>query len=116
MLTLLTGGVLSWFASTQADGLEWSVARTAGNHAPTAPAQGLHATLATLQERLAVLPDYALPEAATAVGPTAREQAAPPTWPAVSGAKTLAGVLGSVVTLALVMGIGFGLRRYQARG
>jgi len=115
VVTLLTGGVLSWFASTQPDGLEWSVERTAGAPEPTAPTQGLHASLATLQQRLAVLPDYALPEAAGAAVPSAGAQPAPPAWPAVSGARTLAGVLGSLVTLALIAAIGFGLRRRQAR-
>jgi len=47
--------------------------------------------------------------------PPARVQPAPPAWPAVSGARTLAGVLGSLVTLALVAAIGFGLRRHRAR-
>lgn len=115
VVTLLTGGVLSWFASTQPDGLEWSVARTAGSPEPTAPPQGLHAALATLQGRLAVLPDYTLPEAAAAAVPAARAQPVPHAWPAVSGARTLAGVLGSLVTLALVAAIGFGLRRHRAR-
>ncbi len=103
---LFTGGVACWFASTQPDGLEWSVARTAGSAELDAPPSGLHATLATLQKQFAWLPGYDLP--------AATEAATPPTdatWPDVNPARSMAGVVGGVVTLALVMAVGFGLRR-----
>lgn len=34
---LLVGGVLSWFASTKPDGLEWSIAKVTGRAAPVEP-------------------------------------------------------------------------------
>lgn len=55
---LFTGGILSWFASSYPDGLEWSMARTAGVEELDAPEGGTHGFFAGLQEKLAFLPDY----------------------------------------------------------
>jgi cobalt/nickel transport system permease protein len=110
---LLTGGVLSGFASTQPDGLEWSVAHAAGTGPQPTPQPGLPARLASLQQRLAWLPDYGLPTTKGAASP-----AAPPmqtAWPDVKPGTSLAGVVGGVVTLAMVMVVGFCLRRRRRR-
>jgi cobalt/nickel transport system permease protein len=98
---LFTGGVLSWFASTHPDGLEWSVTHLAATE--QRPPSQLHAGLADLQRRLAWLPRYDLPAA-----PPRPVNAA---WPVVKPATSMAGVVGGAVTLALVMGVGFALRR-----
>jgi cobalt/nickel transport system permease protein len=101
----LAAGVLSWFASTQPDGLEWSLARAGGQAQALAPAPGLHTTLDGLQQRLAWLPGYALPD--TGMASAAQE----PAWPDVNVGTSLAGLVGGVVTLAVVMIIGLVLRR-----
>jgi cobalt/nickel transport system permease protein len=108
-----TGGVLSWFASSQPDGLEWSVVNAAGAAEAVAPPQGLHAALRVVQQRLAWLPDYAL-GAAAAPAP-APEHTAPVAWPDVNAVTTLAGLVGGAVTFALVMLIGLCLRRRRVR-
>jgi cobalt/nickel transport system permease protein len=100
---VLIGGALTWFASAQPDGLEWSVERTAGTAELEARDDGIHATLARLQQRLAVLPDYALPSAA------AKDEHA--VWPDVDAGTSLAGVVGGVATLVLVAAVGLLLRR-----
>jgi cobalt/nickel transport system permease protein len=110
---LLTGGVLSWFASTQPDGLEWSAAHAGGAETVPTPQQGLHARLAGLQQQLAWLPGYDLPGAADAAAPT--DAPAPAAWPDVKPGTSLAGVVGGVVTLALVTVVGFALRRRRSR-
>lgn len=56
--TLLIGGVVSWFASDQPDGLEWSIARVTGQKELTAPKWGIYNYLALLQEKASLLPDY----------------------------------------------------------
>jgi cobalt/nickel transport system permease protein len=104
-----TAGVLSWFASGNPDGLEWSVTRAAVVEATRSPAQGVHASLHRVQRQTAVLPDYALPEADAAATDTG------PVWPDVNAGTTLAGLLGGVVTLALVMLVGLVLRRRRAK-
>jgi cobalt/nickel transport system permease protein len=70
LLALLVGGVGSWFASTQPDGLEWSVAHASGGQQVAAPARGLHAALAQVQAAVAWLPGYGWPGTEAAVGGT----------------------------------------------
>jgi hypothetical protein len=48
MATLLTAGLLSWFASTRPDGLEWSLAKTSGRAALQAPERGIVTSVAGL--------------------------------------------------------------------
>jgi cobalt/nickel transport system permease protein len=100
--TVLTGGALSWFASSRPDGLEWSIERVAGQAELPAPETGVHGWLAGLQQRLALLPDYALPASAHASGPAAAPGHDAPPWPAVDAGTSLAGIVGGAITLALV--------------
>lgn len=99
LAAIVTAGVLSWFASTQPDGLEWSIERAAGGAGFAAPAEGVHGLLARVQESLSFLPDYGLPKAAEAAEAEAAEEAA---WPAIDGGTSLAGLVGGAVTLVLV--------------
>ena len=66
--SLLTGGVVSWFASENPDGLEWAIAKVTGAEEVTGTEDGVHAMLASLQEKIAFLPDYSFKkDAATPV-------------------------------------------------
>ena len=127
-VTLLVGGVLSWFASTQPDGLEWSLAHAGEADSTPRSEPALHAQLAALQQRTAWLPGYGWPSAQpAAASPPAREAdaavrsangpaaSATAPWPAVDAATSLAGVLGGALTLLLVVAIGLGLRRWRPR-
>ena len=104
---VVTGGALSWFASSQPDGLEWSIERTAGTEL-AAPEGGVHGMLARLQEAVSFLPDYGLPKAAHAAEVETAEQL---DWPAVDGGTSLAGVVGGAATLVLVWALALLLRR-----
>src|SRR6185369_3041156 len=55
---LLTGGIVSWFASERPDGLEWAIAKVAGKEELKGPEHGLNSLLAAVQEKTAFLPDY----------------------------------------------------------
>jgi cobalt/nickel transport system permease protein len=55
--TVITGGVLSWYASEQPDGLEWSILKISGQQELEAPA-GIHRALQAVQEKTVFLPDY----------------------------------------------------------
>lgn len=107
---VLFGGIFSWFASANPDGLEWSMFRTAGIEELNAP-NGIHETLAKLQEKTAFLPDYGFKASETASEPAAKagEPAAGESeaWPAVSGGTSIAGIVGGVLTLAFAALIGF---------
>jgi hypothetical protein len=58
VVTVVTGGALSWFASANPDGLEWSMFHTSGKEALEVADQGPYALAARLQEKTAFLPDY----------------------------------------------------------
>lgn len=115
---ILTGGALSWFASANPDGLEWSIAKTAGEDELKAP-EGIHSWFAEIQEKTSFLPDYNFkqPEktaaaetqevTADAKGKAHEEKEA---WPTVDTGTSFAGILGSLLTLALAFSIGKGLR------
>ncbi len=100
---LLVGGALSWFAAQRPDGLEWSIEHAAAGET-AAPEDGLHGALAKLQQAVALLPDYALPQSADA-------KPAQASWPNVDAGTSLAGVVGGMLTLAFVLLFGLGLRR-----
>jgi cobalt/nickel transport system permease protein len=109
LFAVVAGGVLSWFASTHPDGLEWAIKGVTGKEEVEAPKAGAHGVLASLQEKLAFLPDYDFrkPEGE----PEAKKEES---WPDVNPGKSLAGVLGAAITLLLVGAIGFGLKKYAS--
>jgi cobalt/nickel transport system permease protein len=100
--TVLTGGALSWFASSQPDGLEWSIEKASSGAELPSPETGVHGWLARLQERVALLPDYAFPPSAHAAEPDVRSSDEAPSWPAVDAGTSLAGIVGGAITLVLV--------------
>jgi cobalt/nickel transport system permease protein len=104
--TLITGGLISGFASTQPDGLEWSIERTAGSAELPAPDQGVHGWLARVQAHVSFLPDYDFP---AAEGTVETEPVA--AWPEIKPGTSVAGVVGGVVTLALVWLVAVVLKR-----
>lgn len=110
-LALVTGGALSLFASTNPDGLEWAVARVTGGAEVAAPTEGVHGWLEALQDKVAVLPDYALPSKPSE-GPG--ESGSEAGWVPQDGGTSLAGVIGGTITLALAFLVGWVLRRRSA--
>lgn len=96
---LLTGCVLSWFASSHPDGLEWSMFRTSGKE-ELETKDGIHKSLASLQGKTAFLPDYSFKKPS----PSAESAAA---WPAVDKGKSLSGLVGGLFTLLLAGLAGF---------
>jgi cobalt/nickel transport system permease protein len=103
---VVAGGAVSWFASTNVDGLEWSVEKVVGS--PEVESDDpLHAALASAQERTAFLPDYALKAREAPEG--AAEEA--PAWPAVDPGTSLSGIVGAAIVLAVAAAIGVVLKR-----
>ncbi|MEW8993296.1 energy-coupling factor ABC transporter permease [Clostridium sp.] len=95
---VLVSGALSWFASSNPDGLEWAMEKTAGTAELNAP-DGIHDTLSEIQSKTSFLPDYSfktnenIEESVT----EAEEQ-----WPAISAGTSVAGIVGGILTLVLV--------------
>lgn len=58
LAALLIGGSFSWLASSDPDGLEWSIEKLTGSTDVEAATDGLHRTAADIQEKTALIPDY----------------------------------------------------------
>lgn len=95
---VVVGGALSWFASANPDGLEWSMIKTAGTAELEAP-DGIHESLSELQNKTAFLPDYGFKPGESEQGPSNAE--AEEAWPSVSAGTSVSGILGGALTLAL---------------
>ena len=95
VITLLTGGILSIFASSYPDGLEWSMERTAGTTELEASGSA-HEKIAAIQDTTAFMPDYDFKstEAKTPAGGTS-------TAGIIGGVLTflLAGTTGKIITM-----------------
>lgn len=103
---LFTGVVLSWFASTHPDGLEWSVKGVTGDNEVAAPQDGVHSALAAVQRKTAAMPDYDFPSA-----PGAAKAVGAPGWPTVSAGTSTAGLTGGAMALGLASLAGLAVRR-----
>jgi cobalt/nickel transport system permease protein len=108
--TVVTGGILSWFASTNPDGLEWSIFMAAGTDELEAPQQGVHVAMEEIQQKTALLPDYGFKSETT--GPPAADHN---TETAVDAGKTIAGLVGAILTLFMAGLIGWILTRHKKR-
>jgi cobalt/nickel transport system permease protein len=105
----LIGGILAWFASSQPDGLEWSMFRTAGKEELAAPADSIHKAFASIQEKTAILPDYNFKQ--TVSKSESEEAETSESWPGISAGTSFAGIIGGILTLALAFLIGTVLRK-----
>ncbi|SHO49338.1 energy-coupling factor ABC transporter permease [Desulfopila aestuarii] len=107
---VVTGGALSWFASSSPDGLEWSMFKVTGSEELDAPEEGVHHTLATLQEKTAFLPDYGFKQSS----PTESiENSEPETssWPMIDSGTSTSGLVGGILTLMMAAALGLLFKR-----
>lgn len=93
---LLAGG-LSWLASDHPDGLEWSIAKLTGSGELSQADLQRHESLAAVQDKTAIFPDYALPGG---TGQGSRQQLG----------TSLAGIVGGGMTLLFCTLVGCMLR------
>ncbi|MFZ3100618.1 MAG: energy-coupling factor ABC transporter permease [Desulfitobacteriaceae bacterium] len=109
---VISGVVLSGFASSSPDGLEWSMFKTAGKAALKAP-DGIHQMLSAIQHKTVFLPHYNFkaPEVNLNQNVIVGEAA----WPAVSGGKSVAGLVGGGMTLALAAFVGLCISLFKRR-
>ncbi|HOK91855.1 MAG TPA: energy-coupling factor ABC transporter permease [Spirochaetota bacterium] len=104
-LAIVTGAILSWFASQYPDGLEWSMEKVAGTAELETPGNSIYEKFKSLQEKTAFLPDYDFkaPQEQAATEEEAK-------WPAVSAGTSISGLIGGTITLLLVILFGFLLK------
>jgi cobalt/nickel transport system permease protein len=110
IVAVLTGGALSWFASTHPDGLEWSIENIYGKPELPEQATGISSLLKNIQEKTAFLPDYGFK---TQGNKEKGEETA--SWPGIEAGTSMAGVVGSGVVLTIIILIGAGIRFIKRR-
>lgn len=108
LITLFTGGILSWFASANPDGLEWSMFKTSGKEELIGKSS-LHEKLGHLQKLTAFLPDYSFKKSEAL--PTDK----PESWPAVQLGTSVSGFVGGLLTFLIILIIGFALKRRPSK-
>jgi cobalt/nickel transport system permease protein len=91
VVTVIFGGALSWFASTNPDGLEWAVQKATGEEMAADTAHD----------------DTAVEEAS--------DQPDADAWPLVRGETSLAGIVGGALCLLLAGALGVFLKMFRGR-
>jgi len=104
ILALVVGGMVSWFASSHPDGLEWSMAKVTGKEELEGRTNVITSRLEAIQGKLAFLPDYSF--RATATGTETDKNSS-----VVSAGTSVSGIAGSVMVLALAGCMGYIIRR-----
>ncbi len=106
----IAGGALSWFASSNPDGLEWAMFKTSGKEELESH-ESVHASLAGIQEKTAFLPDYSFKKSEPEAEPEASAKAL---WPAVDSGTSVSGLIGGALTFLMAVLIGLGLKRRKS--
>jgi len=105
IVSVLTGGILSWFASTHPDGLEWSMFKISGKEELESGNNNIYSFLANIQGKTAVLPDYTFKKS------DKQTENSTETWPEVDQGTSFSGLIGGAAVFVIALAIGFGLRK-----
>jgi cobalt/nickel transport system permease protein len=104
---VLTGGMLSWFASANPDGLEWSIERVFGRAELREKESGVAPAARSIQEKTAYFPDYRFRKSEEASGR--------PEPGVVDPDRSVSGILGSIMVLAAVLLAGLAIRKARKK-
>jgi cobalt/nickel transport system permease protein len=102
--SLLIGGVVSWFASENPDGLEWAIERTTTGRELNPPAGASHANAEKLQAATAILPEYGFKDNNNSKG------SEDSSWGLVNLGTSISGIIGALLTLLLAFIVGLILK------
>jgi len=98
LIAVIVGGLVSLYASSNPDGLEWAIGKTAGEETEIAASGAVHDTAAAVVEETALLPDYAFASD-----------------PDNAAGTTVSGLAGSLATFALAGALGLILTRARRK-
>ncbi|MBU5477804.1 energy-coupling factor ABC transporter permease [Eubacterium sp. MSJ-13] len=83
IISLITGGIISLFASSHPDGLEWSIQKLTGSTDVAGKSDKIHSFFSSIQDVLSFLPDYTFKNSNAANG------------------TSFSGITGSIIVLLL---------------
>jgi len=111
---LLSAVAFAWFASSNPDGLEWSIQRLAGPTGAQSATTGLHDSLSGIQKQVALLPGYAFRGSAQGEPAEDEEGRTRPNPAGVDAGTSTAGAVGTILVLAVATGVGLVLKKRSA--
>ncbi len=94
VLAIIVGGFFAWYASSSPDGLEWSLEGITGSAELEEGDTFLHGLASSIQEKISPMPDYSFRDADSSG----------------NAATTVAGLVGSLITLLIAFALGNILR------
>lgn len=109
---IIVGGAFSWLASSNPDGLEWSIMKTTGSTELEAP-DGIHKALSEIQAKTSFLPDYSFKSSESEKAEEPAENTTGETWPAVNTGTSVSGIVGGIMTLSLAVFTGLIINRVK---
>lgn len=117
---VLLGGIFSWFASSNPDGLEWSMLKTSGKE-KLVVAGGIYEAISGIQNKTVILPDYNFKQeemdkesSMTNISDKKKEDTSV-IKPLVNSGTSLSGLLGAIFTFGLTIFIGFIIKIIKRR-
>ena len=106
------GGIFSWFASSNPDGLEWSISKVTGE-TELKTQDNIYSELSNMQNEIAIFPDYSFKDTQE----TAKEEKE--VTEIVKGREkigtSISGILGGIITLIIAMGTGVIIKIFKSR-
>lgn len=110
IVIFLTGGVFSWFASSNPDGLEWSIFKTTGG--TEIESQGdIYLRFSEIQDKIAIFPDYSFKDSLETQKDNKEELASD----VINAETSISGILGGAVILVIVMATGFIIKLFKRK-
>lgn len=96
ILSVIIASILSLFASSSPDGLEWSLYRILGEgNEPTSAITSIHHIFQSIQNKLSFLPDYNFPSSENSLG------------------TSVSGLIGSLITVIFASALGLLSKKYK---
>ena len=100
--TVLTGGMLAWYASEHPDGLEWSIEKVTGQAELESQGNPLHGKLKSIQEKTSMMPDYSFKQNNNGHEPSPAE---------TKTGTSVAGLFGGLLVFIISILMGFILKK-----
>ncbi|MBE6068797.1 MAG: cobalamin biosynthesis protein CbiM [Clostridium lundense] len=109
---IIVGGILSSFASSNPDGLEWAMIKTSGT-SELKTTGSIHAKLSEIQNKLAFLPDYSF-KASKVIDKEENEEKEE-VVAGINAQTSASGILGGIMTLVLAALTGLVITFFRRR-
>jgi cobalt/nickel transport system permease protein len=108
---IIIGGLVSWFASSNPDGLEWSMKKVHGS-TELKTSSFIHDKLSKIQEKTMIFPEYGFEKVEEE---TPKDEGDFDKWPAMNAGTSISGLVGGAIVLVMIVLIGLGISIVKKR-